>query len=259
MLRKIALAVSALAVVTSVAVQAADEPFEPTTPKTTTTKAEPATVEAAPKPAGAVKGKVKFSGEAPAPKKVDMASDPFCEGAHEGGFSRSRVTGTDGGLLDVFVELTGVPDERYKVEEPVVLDQVGCTYKPHVFGVVKKQPIKIINSDDTLHNIHAVPRSNKEFNVGMPNKGMEIEKEFKKAEPAIHIKCDVHPWMAAICFSMEHPYFAVTAADGTFSIDTTDLPDGDYGVKIWHEVLGEAEGKVTVKDGAGTVELELKS
>ena len=76
--------------------------------------------------------------------------------------------------------------------------------------------------------------------------------EFKKVEEAIHIKCDVHAWMGAYCFVCDNGYFAVTNPDGSFSIDTTGLPDGEYAIKAWQEVLGYAEGKVTVKDGAGT-------
>ena len=186
---------------------------------------------------------------------VDISSDPVCDGLHADGLKVSTVRGNNGGLADVFVELTGVPDERRKApKDPVVLDQVGCTYEPHVFGMMKKQDITIINSDDTLHNIHPTPKVNREFNVGMPTKGMEITKTFKKAEEALLFKCDVHTWMKAYCFVMEHPYYAVTDASGKFSIDTTDLPDGEYGVKTWHEheTLGTKEGKVTVADGKAT-------
>ena len=202
----------------------------------------------------AVTGQVSFKGEAPAPAPVELSSDPVCEGSHADGLTRSTVSVNDrGGLKDVFVSLTGVPDERYKApKEPVILDQTGCTYVPHVFGIVKKQDIEIINSDDTLHNIHAMPKKNKEFNLAMPMKDMKVKKTFKKDEEAILIKCDVHPWMTTWCFSMEHPYFGVSDADGNVTINTGDLPDGDYGVTLWHETLGTAEAMVTVAGGAGT-------
>ena len=132
------------------------------------------------------------------------------------------------------------------------LDQRGCKYYPHVFGVMKKQDIEILNSDATLHNIHAVPKKNKEFNRGMPTKGMKIEAKFKKAEEAIVIKCDVHPWMKCYAFCMEHPYYATTDENGAFTLNAKDLPDGEYGVKLWHETLGEAKGTVTVSGGAAT-------
>lgn len=213
------------------------------------------TVEAAPAVAG-ITGKITFKGEAPAPAPVDMASDPVCEGSHAGGISRTTViVGSGGGLKDVFVSLTGVPDKRYKAPKtPVVLDQRGCTYVPHVFGIMKKQDLEILNSDDTLHNIHAMPKRNKEFNLAMPLKDMKVKKSFKKDEEAILIKCDVHAWMKAYCFSMEHPYFGVSGADGNVTIDTTDLPDGTYGVTLWHETLGKSESSVTVSGGSGSFE-----
>ena len=206
--------------------------------------------------AGAVTGVIKLKGEIPAAVIVDVASDPVCAGLHADGIEMPTVRGASGGLADVFVQMTGVPDERYKApEEAVILDQVGCTYEPHVFGMMKKQDLLIRNSDDTLHNIHPTPKVNREFNVGMPTKGMEITKTFKKPEEAIVFKCDVHVWMKAFCFVMEHPYFAVTDESGNFSISTADLPDGEYGVTTWHETLGSKEGKVTVTDGKGTFDV----
>ncbi len=224
----------------------------------TTTVTEPATVEpTAPAKntgAAAVTGTIRFDGDAPERAPIDMSADANCvDGSPDTVLGPGIIRGADGGLADVFIQLTDVPDEKHKApEEPVVLDQRGCTYAPHVFGMIVKQDIRILNSDATLHNIHAVPQRNKEFNVGMPEKGMEIDKTFKKAEDAITIKCDVHPWMKAYAFCLEHPYFATTAADGSFSLPTEGLPDGEYGVKLWHEVLGETTGSVNVAGGAGT-------
>jgi hypothetical protein len=236
------------------AVAAAANPAQPA--------AQPsANAPAAPVMAGTIKGTIKFEGDVPAGEKVDLSPDNVCKELHGAEGLESPIgiiRGANGGLKNVFVQITGVPEaKREAPTTPVTLDQHGCTYVPHVFGVMKKQEIKIINSDATLHNIHAVPKSNKEFNFGMPNKGDERPAEFKKAEDAIRIKCDVHPWMAAFCFVMEHPFFAVTGDDGAYSI-ASDLPDGEYGIKAWHETLGEQTGKVTVKDGNGTFDLTFK-
>jgi hypothetical protein len=208
--------------------------------------------------AGAITGKITFEGTPPARDKVDLSPDAVCKKAHgdEGMLNPVGVeVDAAGGLHNVFVMLTGLPDTLAKDGKdlpPVVLDQHGCTYNPHVFGLVKKQKITIKNSDPTLHNIHGQPKTNKEFNYAMPDMENPREVEFKKVEEAIHIKCDVHPWMGAFCFVCDNPYFAVSNPDGSFSIDTTGLPDGEYAIKAWQEVLGYAEGKVTVKDGAGT-------
>jgi len=209
---------------------------------------------------GRITGTITVEGKIERAEPVDLSSDPHCVELHGGDGAMTNpisiIRNDEGGLKDVFIQLTsGVPDKKYdRPDEPVVIDQVGCTYVPHVWGVMKKQDIMIKNSDATLHNIHALPKSNKEFNLAMPNQGDERKQKFKKTEDAIKIKCDVHPWMTTFAFVLEHPYFAVSGADGSFALPTTDLPDGEYGVKIWHEVLGEAEGKVTVADGAGSFE-----
>jgi hypothetical protein len=221
----------------------------------------PAAQPAEPAMAGAVKGTIKFEGEAPKAEPVDLSPDPFCKEHHAGGTMEPPTgvkVGAGGGLKDVFVQITGVPDtKREPPAEPVVLDQVGCNYVPHVLGIMKKQQLKILNSDATLHNIHSQPKNQKEFNKAMPNKGDERLEDFRKAEEAVHIKCDVHPWMGAFIFVMEHPYFAVSSADGSFSI-ACDLPDGEYGIKAWHETLGEQTGKVTIKDGSATFDATFK-
>jgi len=239
---------------------------------TTATAAEPAaTTNETPAPetsapaapvaddAGGVRGVVTFDGEVPAPTEPDLSADPFCEKHDEAPREiQTVVVGEGDGLKDVFVYVTedSVPDGRYRApKEAVLLDQIGCSYTPHVFGVMKRQDILIRNSDDTLHNIHAMPDENKEFNVGMPILGQEIKKDFKRPEMAIKIKCDVHPWMLAWCFSMEHPFFGVTDESGKFSID--GLPDGEYELTAWHETLGETSGTVTVSDGVGSVEFEF--
>ena len=97
---------------------------------------------------------------------------------------------------------------------PVVFDQKGCQYIPHVFGVQVGQPIEILNSDPTLHNIHATPKTNAEFNTAQPIQGMKTTHTFtaKEADVVVPFKCDVHGWMNASVGVLDHPYFAVYEA-----------------------------------------------
>ena len=236
--------------------------LEPVAPAAAAANTPAAPAAAVPAPAansaGSVTGRIVFRGDAPTRAKVDLTPDPFCHEAHgDGMVEQIGITvGADNGLADVFVQLTGVPDEKYETPEtPVVLDQVGCTYVPHVFGVMTKQDVEIRNSDATLHNVHPTPDRNKEFNLAMPNKGDVQTRNFRKDEEAIPFKCDVHPWMRAFCFVMEHPYFGVSDADGNVAIDASGLPDGEYGFKAWHETLGEKEGKVKVEGGTATFDV----
>jgi len=117
--------------------------------------------------------------------------------------------------------------------EKFLLDQVNCEYTPYVGGVRKGQTIAIRNSDPTLHNVHATPKINKEFNFAQPVKGMVTEKSFDKAEmPPIRFKCDVHPWMFAYVGVFDHPFFAVTDKEGNFKI--SGLPNGKYTLAAYH-------------------------
>ncbi len=107
------------------------------------------------------------------------------------------------------------------------------------------QALTIKNSDATLHNIHALPKANAEFNQAQPIQGMPaIEKTFDKPEVLVHVKCDVHPWMNAYVGVVDNPYYAVSGEDGAFSIDK--LPPGTYTLEAWHEKLGTKTQEVTI-------------
>jgi len=110
------------------------------------------------------------------------------------------------------------------------------------------QELKVLNSDGVLHNVHALPKVNGQFNMAMPATRKDAEHTFDKAEPdPFTVKCDVHPWMTAHVSIFEHPYFGVTKDDGKFKL--ADLPAGTYEIEAWHEKLGSKIEKVTVADG----------
>jgi hypothetical protein len=209
-----------------------------------------------------ISGKVAFDGTAPKMKKIPTDADPKCAEMHADEPLRSEevVVNVNGTLRYVFVYVkSGLPAGKTfeTPKEPVVIDQKGCHYTPHVFGMMAKQPLKIINSDDTLHNIHAQPTKSKEFNIGQPNKGMETIRTFANPEVMVHFKCDVHPWMSAYVGVMDNPFYAVTGEDGTFSIK--GLPAGEYEIVAWHEKYGEKSQKVKVGDGeAKTADFTFK-
>ncbi|MCZ6691735.1 MAG: carboxypeptidase regulatory-like domain-containing protein [Planctomycetota bacterium] len=203
--------------------------------------------------AGTITGKVMFTGTKPAAEKLKLDSDEQCE-AMAGGedvFQEHDMVNDNGTLGNVVVFIkSGVGNVKFPVPNtPVVLDQKGCRYDPHVFGVRAGQDIKILNSDDTLHNINAKPDSNKSFNAAMPKKGMEVTKKFKNPEVGIYMKCEVHPWMNAWVSVFDHPYFDVTGEAGTFELK--NVPAGEYTLEAYHERWGKVEQKVKV-DAGGT-------
>ncbi|HXV59634.1 MAG TPA: carboxypeptidase regulatory-like domain-containing protein [Vicinamibacteria bacterium] len=224
--------------------------------ESTTTAAAPAPkappVDAA--TAGTISGKVAFEGEPPAGETIQMAADPNCARLHsEPVKTEFVVVGEGGGLANVFVHIkSGLQGRNFPPpSEPVVLDQHGCTYVPHVIGIQVGQTLQILNSDETLHNIHAMPKNNKEFNIGQPVKGLKTDKVFDNVEVMIPFKCDVHKWMNSYAGVVDHPYYAVSSQDGSFSL--ANVPPGDYVVEAWHERFGTKEMNVTVTE-KGTAE-----
>jgi plastocyanin len=206
--------------------------------------AAPVTVDTA--NAGAVTGKVTFAGTPPAPTPIKLSSDPYCQKANPGLATETEVVGKDGAVENVFIYVKdGLGNQKFPAPaEPVTLDQKGCHYTPHVLGIQVGQPLQIINSDDTLHNVHGLPKANKEFNQGQPIQGMKMTHTFSTKEVMIPFKCDVHGWMNAWIGVLDHPFYAVTTADGTFSLK--GLPPGTYTIEAWHEKLGTQTQTITV-------------
>jgi plastocyanin len=196
--------------------------------------------------AGSVTGKVTFEGTPPASAPIKLDSDPACAQQHPGGLPPDSFVVSSGGLENVFVYVKdGLGD--YYFETPttaVTLDQKGCHYTPHVFGVRAGQPLDIVNSDPTLHNVNAMAKVNQSFNLGQAIQGMKNQKVFKTPEVMVHIKCDVHNWMNAYAGVLNHPYFAVTANGGSFELK--GLPPGTYTIEAWHEKLGTQTQSVTL-------------
>jgi plastocyanin len=196
--------------------------------------------------AGNVVGRVVFEGTAPVNPPIDLAADPYCASRNPGGARLENVVVANGGLENVFVYVKdGLGDYGFDVPtEPVKLDQVGCQYRPHVLGVRVGQKLVIGNSDDTLHNVHAMGKANGEWNKGQALKNMSDTKVFKTREVMVSFKCDVHNWMRAYVGVVEHPYFAVTQDGGTFELK--NLPAGTYTIEAWHEKLGTQTQSVTL-------------
>ena len=193
-----------------------------------------------------VSGRALFDGTIPENPKFRMGADATCAKSHPGEMTKDEIlVGADRGLANVFVWVKAGITGSYPVPEtPVVLDQKGCLYEPHVFGLQVGQPLELVNSDDTLHNVHALAETNDAFNLGMPKKGMRVTRRFDRPEVMVKVKCDVHGWMASYAGVVSHPYFAVSARDGAFSI--RNLPAGSYTLEAWHEKLGTQTLSVTV-------------
>ena len=204
--------------------------------------------------AGDIQGKITFDGKAPKMKSLRMDADPVCVANNEVAPRKEwLILDENNGLKNVLVFVKESPSNSLSSdysppENPAVIDQNGCVYVPHVLGVMVGQDLDILNSDGTLHNIHALPKVNKEFNKAMPRSKKRMTVQFDKSEAPFKVKCDVHPWMGAFIGVFDHPYFAVTNDDGSYVI--SGLEPGDYVIEAWHEKLGSQTANVTVGDSA---------
>ena len=198
---------------------------------------------------GTIVGAVTFAGTAPKPRPLPMDSDPVCA-KEPATTSEVLLVGPGNGIKNVFVYVKeGLGARRYAVPAtPVLLDQKGCRYVPHVFGVQVGQTVQVSNSDPLIHNVHAMPKSNREFNFGQPAKTPPVARVFDQAEIGLPFRCDVHGWMNAYVNVVPHPFFAVTKDDGSFAIK--GLPAGSYTLELWHERLGMQTLPVTVEAAA---------
>jgi hypothetical protein len=190
-----------------------------------------------------ISGRITLQGTPPKPERIKTASDPNCTGPV---FTESFVTGDNGSLQNVFVYVKdGLGNRTFPVPTtPVVLAQKNCTYVPHVLGVMAGQPVELRNDDPTLHNIHALPEANREFNMGQPIQGMRQQHIFSAKEVMVPFRCDVHRWMNAFVGVLDNPFYAVTGKDGAFEL--TGLPPGTYTIEAVHEKLGRQTQTITV-------------
>jgi plastocyanin len=211
-----------------------------------------------------ITGTVKLDGEAPEPAKIEMAADAKCAAAHtKPVLDESIVAGDKGELANVVVNVKspeGKPLKGDVPKDPVVIDQKGCQYSPHVVAMMVGQEWVVKNSDPFMHNVHSIALDNDQFNLSQSTKGAENKVGNKvKVPERFTVKCDVHPWMNAQVNAFEHPFFAVSNEKGEFSIPTKGLADGKYTIEIWHEKLAPEPmtHEIEVKDGKAKVE-EIK-
>ena len=209
---------------------------------------------------GNVRGKIAFAGQAPKMRPISMDADAVC--AKKAGQVTPEVVVVNGNgtLRNVFVYVkSGLEGKNFEVPaDAVTLDQDGCVYKPHVVGIHARQQLRVTTYDDTTHNIHPMPKVNREWNVSQPPKADPIMQTFARPETSIPVKCNQHPWMKAFIHVVGHPFYAVTGEDGSFEIK--GLPPGSYELEAVHEQYGAQTQKVTVAaKGDATADFSYKS
>lgn len=196
-----------------------------------------------------ISGTITFTGQVPKFSPIAMNADPTCAGKHdEPVYPQTLVLGEGNTVGNIFVQVKDsfAQGDYPAPTTPVVIDQEGCMYHPHVVGVLAGQPLEFWNSDGILHNVHLNPKQNREQNLGMPASLKRKSVMLNTPELYFPVKCDVHPWMSAYVAVMSHPYFDVTEDDGQYEIK---VPAGTYTIEVWHEKLGTKTQQVTVAAG----------
>lgn len=197
-----------------------------------------------------VAGKVLFKGTSPTPKSVNFGAEKQCAVVHGNNPPpvEDLIVNKNGTVRDVLVYVTGqVPGQYTPPTTPLVFEQKGCIFVPHVGAVMVGQPVEVKNEDAVLHNVRAQSKLGQSFNIAQPVQGMKTTKIMKTQEIGVPLKCDVHFWMTGYLHVLAHPFFAVTGEDGSFTI--TGLPAGTYTLEAWHGKLGTQQLSVIVQAG----------
>lgn len=208
----------------------------------------------APEKPGAVRGVVRFTGTPPPGRVLVMDAEEACQKLHEKPVEeRLVITGENGALANAFVWVKAGLAEGQKFPVPAgapspAIEQKGCQFQPRLIAVRAGQPLTVKNADPVSHNIHPQPKNNYDWNQQQPPGAPDLKRKFARQEIMIPVKCNVHAWMKAYIAVMEHPFHAITGADGAFTLP--DMPPGQYVLGVWHETLGEREMKVAVLPGA---------
>ena len=218
---------------------------EKTTPSQPLKKIDPLTV-------GGLQGKVIFEGTLPPIKMLSKESFPgSCH--HSESVPDETVLIQNGGLKNVFIQIRkGLEDfELPPPGKAVILDQTGCLFSPHVVALQTKQRLIFRNSDTELHNVNGFFEKQQIFNFALPMQNQEVKKTFKNPLFPIELQCDVHPWMKAYVGVVDHPYFAVSDANGEFTL--SQIPPGEYLLEAWHEFYGTQTQTLVIISQKNTV------
>jgi plastocyanin len=204
-------------------------------------------------PAGDISGTITLKGTPP--KAIVIA--PYKDDAHcrnlspETPTTRFYVVSPNGELADVVVSLQGISGKSAGASaKPAVLDQKNCLYVPQIIALQTGQKLIVKNSDPVMHNVDVQPANDSgnpaKNEVQMPGTG-DLTFSFPKPEMFMKIKCDVHVWMFAWVSVFDHPYFALSAKDGSFKIP--NVPPGKYTLQAAHRKAGTVTREVEVKAG----------
>jgi plastocyanin len=199
---------------------------------------------------GTIHGQVRLDGTPPPMQDVRFGSFAECAAQYRGPVPVGDVLVHDGLVENVFVYIqSGLGERVFAIPTtPVEIDQKGCLYHPRVAGAQVGQLIDFVNSDPTLHNVHGTPKASPGWNFALSRAGTQRQTRIDRPEIMVSVRCDLHPWMQGWIGVVDHPYFAVTGADGSFRL--AGVPPGTYTLTAWHERFGTRSQQVVLAERA---------
>lgn len=203
---------------------------------------------------GSIEGRVVFTGKTiPHPTVIENGTDPQSCGVEQS-FEDLLVSKENRGIQNVILSLANEAF-RLKPRPPggkLVLDNRKCRFDPHVAVLTAGSTVEAINSDAIFHTTHLYSGpSSRNLSLHVGGKARHV----LQRPGFVIVKCDIHGWMKAFIRVDNHPFHAVSDADGKFQI--RGIPEGSYTLEVWHEYYGEQKLAVTVRGGK-TARLEIK-
>ena len=197
--------------------------------------------------AATIRGFVRFRGPRPSLPVIDFSSNPQCEREHPKPVrAETVIVNPNGTLRDTFVWISsGLGNVRWNPPAtPVRLEQTGCIYRPHVLAFMVNQELLIANGDPVNHDVHIESAVNPASNESEPPRSETLRKRYSSQEIWFPVTCGIHPWMRSYLAVVAHPFFAVTGANGSFSLK--GVPPGTYTIEAIQEKFGRQHQRVIV-------------
>jgi plastocyanin len=189
---------------------------------------------------GSLKGRIVVDGTPPVVEPLKgNDKDAYCMGKMPA--NKTIVIGKDNALVNAFVYLRLAdkqkvevnPEYKADLDKPLVLDNNGCEFHPHVTLAQVGQTLDIKNSDPVGHNTNVQAL---QFNQIIPsNEDTKVKVSTPSSLPT-EVSCNIHPFMKGWILIQNHPYMATTGDDGTFEIK--DIPAGKHQFQFYHEAAG---------------------
>ena len=209
------------------------------------------------KDGGSVSGRITYDGAAPAPVMLKIDEDIEACGGDR--LADDLLVSGDGGIKNVVLSIQKVKSGKdWDFPQEFTYDQKGCTFTTRIMLIKPKMAGSVLNSDTIGHNFHTISKGVYNINKKIqPGSKLVVKNNKIRKTGMVRAKCDIHSWMGGYWVVADTPYTVLTDKDGNFSI--TDIPAGDYTMKIWHETLGESTQKVSVTAGGNSeVKVALK-